>query len=148
MRIIILFLGTLFLNSCFHEFQKLNCYNHNFLYYLQVLELDLKFVTVWKIKFKYLKIGEMFLQAFGFFSCTSILMWRTFQIFFLANGMCFHNWNHPWPFKNENNIGDTFGVFLQVQMIWYKLLWGFKGRLEMFMKKTKSFFCFEMLKEG
>jgi hypothetical protein len=29
--------------------------------YLQILELDLKFVVVWKIKFKYLKIGEMFL---------------------------------------------------------------------------------------
>jgi hypothetical protein len=46
MRIIILFLGTLFLNSYLHELQKLNCYNHDFLYYLQVLELDLKFVTI------------------------------------------------------------------------------------------------------
>jgi hypothetical protein len=45
MRMIILFLGTLFLNSCLHEFQKLNCYNHVFLHYLQVLELDLRFVV-------------------------------------------------------------------------------------------------------
>jgi hypothetical protein len=67
MRIIILFLGTLFLNSCLHELQKLNCYNHVLLHYLQVLELDLKFVVVWKIKFKYLKVSEMFLQVFGFF---------------------------------------------------------------------------------
>jgi hypothetical protein len=45
---------------------------------LQVLELDLKFMVVWKIKFKYLKVGEMFLQVFGFFSSASILMWWTF----------------------------------------------------------------------
>jgi hypothetical protein len=38
-----------------------------FLSYLQVLELDLKFVVIWKIKVKYLKVGEMFLQVFGFF---------------------------------------------------------------------------------
>jgi hypothetical protein len=43
---------------------------------LQVLELDLKFVAVWKIKFKYLKVNEMFLQVFGFFQ--SILMLWTF----------------------------------------------------------------------
>jgi hypothetical protein len=46
MRIIIFLLGTLFLNSCLHGFQKLNGYNHVFLSYLQVLELDLKFVAV------------------------------------------------------------------------------------------------------
>jgi hypothetical protein len=74
--IITLFLGTLFLNSCLHEFQKLKInYNHVFLHYLQIFEFDLKFVTVSKIKFKYLKVGEIFLQVFGFFSCTIILMW-------------------------------------------------------------------------
>jgi len=45
MKVIVLFLGTLFPNLCLHELQKLNCYNHVFLHYLQVLELDLKFVT-------------------------------------------------------------------------------------------------------
>jgi hypothetical protein len=55
MGIIILFLGAWFLNSCFHELQKLNCYNRVYLHYLQVLELDLKFVTVWKLTFMYLK---------------------------------------------------------------------------------------------
>ncbi len=50
-----------------HELQKLNCYDHVFLHYLQVLELDLKFVVAWKIKFKYLKVGECFLQIFSFF---------------------------------------------------------------------------------
>jgi len=70
--------GKLFFNSCFHGLQKLNCYNHIFLSYLQVLELDLKFVAVWKIKFKYLKVGEMFLQVYIYFSSTSILMWWTF----------------------------------------------------------------------
>jgi hypothetical protein len=60
-------LGTLFLNSCLHGLQKLNYYNHVFLTYLQKFELDLKFVVVWKIKFKYLKVGEIFSQVFGFF---------------------------------------------------------------------------------
>jgi hypothetical protein len=55
MRIIILFLGRLFLNSCLHELQKLNYYNHDFLYYLQVLELDLKFVTKLKNKIQILE---------------------------------------------------------------------------------------------
>jgi hypothetical protein len=68
MWVIILFLGTLFFNSYLHELQKLNSYNHVLKNYLQVLELDLKFVAVWKIKFKYLKVNEMFLQVFGFFS--------------------------------------------------------------------------------
>jgi hypothetical protein len=46
MGITILFLGTLFFNSCLHEFQKINDYHHVFLKYLQVFELDLKFVTI------------------------------------------------------------------------------------------------------
>jgi hypothetical protein len=67
MGIIKKFEGTLFLNSCLHGLQKLNYYNHIFLSYLQVLELDLKFMAVRKTKFKYLKVSEMFLQIFGFF---------------------------------------------------------------------------------
>jgi hypothetical protein len=90
MGIIIFFLGTLFLKSCLHGLQKLNYYNYVCLSYLQVLELDLKFVAVWKVKFKYLKIGEMFLQVFGFISNTSILMWNS-NIMFLVNWVCFHN---------------------------------------------------------
>jgi hypothetical protein len=46
MGIILLLLGTLFFNSCLHELQKLNCYNHVFKKYLQVLELDLKFMAI------------------------------------------------------------------------------------------------------
>jgi hypothetical protein len=46
MGIILKKLGTLFLNSYLHGLQKLNCYNHVFKNYLQVLELDLKFVVV------------------------------------------------------------------------------------------------------
>jgi hypothetical protein len=52
MGIIKINLGTLFLNYYLYGIQKLNCYNHVFKNYLQVLELDLKFVVVWKIKFK------------------------------------------------------------------------------------------------
>ncbi len=46
MGIINYFLDTLFLNSCLHGFQKLNSYNHVFLSYLQIFELDLKFVAI------------------------------------------------------------------------------------------------------
>jgi len=79
----IYFLGTLFLNSCLHGLQKLNDSNHILKSYLQAFELDLKFMVVWKIKFKYLKVGEMFLQVFGFFfPSTSILMWWIFIYIF------------------------------------------------------------------
>jgi hypothetical protein len=74
MGIMILFLDTSFFNSCAHGLQKLNCYNHVFLKYLQLFELNLKFVTIWKIKVKYLKACEMFLQVFDIFSNTSILI--------------------------------------------------------------------------
>jgi hypothetical protein len=46
MGIIILFLGTLFFNYFLHELQKSNYYNHVILKYLQILELDLKFVAI------------------------------------------------------------------------------------------------------
>jgi hypothetical protein len=36
--IIMLFLGTLFINFYLHGLQKLNCYNHVFLSYLKILE--------------------------------------------------------------------------------------------------------------
>jgi hypothetical protein len=42
------------------------------------IKLDLNFFVVWKIKFKYLKVGEMFMQVFDFFQSTSILMWWAF----------------------------------------------------------------------
>jgi hypothetical protein len=64
---LIYFLGVLFLNSCLHGLQKLNFYNHVFKSYLQVLKLDLKFVVVRKIKFKYLKVNEIFLQVYILF---------------------------------------------------------------------------------
>jgi hypothetical protein len=67
MGIIILFLGTLLFNSCLRELQKLNCYNHVFFKYLQVFELNLKFLVVFLKRFKYLKISDMFLQIFGIF---------------------------------------------------------------------------------
>jgi hypothetical protein len=141
-------LGTLFFNSYLHGLQKLNCYNRVFKSYLQVLELDLKLVTDWKIKFKYLKLGEIFLKIFGFFSSTSIVCGKHSNIIFLVNGICFIAKLIPQPLKNDIIFGDTFGVLFQVQMIWHKLLWKARGMLEMPMKKTKSFVCFEMLKEG
>jgi hypothetical protein len=50
--------------------------------------------------------------------------------------------------KSDVIVGDTFGVFFQVHMVWHKLFWEAKRSLEMPMKKTKSFIWFEMLKEG
>jgi len=44
-------------------------------------------------------------------------------------------------------MGDTFGVFFQIQMILHKLLLKIRGRKNIPMKKNKSLICFEMLKE-
>jgi len=44
--------GILIINSCMHGFQKLNCYNHVFKNYLQVLELDIKICGSLKNKFQ------------------------------------------------------------------------------------------------
>jgi len=46
MGIIIYFLGTLYFDYFLHGLQTLNCCNHVFKNYFQVLELDLKFVVV------------------------------------------------------------------------------------------------------
>jgi hypothetical protein len=52
----------------------------------------------------------------------------------------------PNLLKNDVIVEDTFEVLFQVQMIWHKLFWKARGRLEMPMKKTKGFICFEMPK--
>ncbi len=139
-----IFLGTLFLNSCLHGLWKLNCYNHVFLSYFQVLELDLNFVVVLKIKFKYLKACEIFLQVFELF--LKHLNIDVVNIFWLMEFVSQLK-SSPTP-KNDIIFRDIFGVLFQIQMIWHKLIWKAKRMLEMLMKKTKSFFCFEMLKEG
>jgi hypothetical protein len=38
--------GTLFLIFCLYELQELNCYKHVFKNYLQVFEMQLKFVII------------------------------------------------------------------------------------------------------
>jgi hypothetical protein len=126
-----IFLGTLFFNFCLHGLQKLNCCNHVFLKYLQVLELDLKFAAIWKIKFKYLKVAEMFLQIFGFFfkhlniDFVNILIYLFWLMEFV-----FITKIIPNLLKNEFIIGDIFGVFFQIQMMSHKLFWEAKGRLD------------------
>jgi hypothetical protein len=50
--------------------------------------------------------------------------------------------------KSDIIVGDTFGVFFEIKMIWHKLFWEARRRLKMPMKKTKGFICFEMLEEG
>jgi hypothetical protein len=49
-------------------------------------------MAVWKIKFKYLKVGEMFLQVFGFF-IQAPQYWRGehFNIILLVNQKKIHN---------------------------------------------------------
>jgi hypothetical protein len=137
MGMIILFFVTLFKNFCLHEL--LNYYNHVFKKYLQVLELDLKFAAIWKIKFKYLKVGEMFLKVFGFSSSTSILMCEHSNLMLWLMEFVFITKIILNPLKNDVIIWDTFGVFYEVQMIWHKLIWKARRRLEMPMKKTKCF---------
>ncbi len=65
---------------------KANCYNHVFLHYLQVLELDLKFVAIWKIKLKYpqpLKTDEIVENTFGVL-CQVQMIWH--KLFWEAEG--------------------------------------------------------------
>jgi hypothetical protein len=83
--------NNLFFYFCLHRLQKLNWCNHGFFNYLQVFELDLKFVVVWKIKFKYLKVNEMFLQVFGFLQALQYWCGEHSNVYFLVNQVCFHN---------------------------------------------------------
>ncbi len=57
-------MGTSFLDSCLHGLPKVNSYNHVFLNYLQVFELDLKFVVVLKSK---VQVFESKLNIFASF---------------------------------------------------------------------------------
>ncbi len=83
---------------------------------MQVFELQLKFVVIWNIRFKYLKIGEMFLQdkLFGILKKT-FQYWcgEHFNIYFLVNGIFFHNENHPQLLKNDVIIGNFFKYFFK-----------------------------------
>jgi hypothetical protein len=54
--------------------------------------MDLKFVAIWKIKFKYLKIGAIFLQVFDFsFNLHLNIDVVNNLIYILVNEVCFHN---------------------------------------------------------
>jgi len=125
MEVIILFLGILFLNFCLHGLQKLNCCNHVFLNYLQPFELDLKFVALWIIKFKYLKVGELFSQVFGcFFMHLNIDVVNILILVFWSMEFVFIIKIIPNDVivKNDVIVGDIFGVLFQIQMIWHKIL--------------------------
>jgi len=53
--------------------------------------MDLKFVTIWKIKFKYFLVGGIFLQVFGFFfQALQYQCDEHFNIIFFVNGIFFH----------------------------------------------------------
>jgi hypothetical protein len=144
MGIIIFFL--VYFNSCLHELQKLNCYNHVFLIYFQLLELDLKFVEISGKKLKYLKVGVIFLQMYIyiFFKHFNIDVVNILILFFWLVDIFFITKIIPNHWKNDLIVG----VFSQIQMIWHKLLWEAKGRLGMPMKKNPIFNFFEMLEEG
>jgi len=63
-----------------------------------------------------LKVGEMLLQVFGFFSNTSILMWLTYIYIWLTE-FVFVTKIIPNPKKMGDTFGDIFGILFQVQII-------------------------------
>jgi len=132
MGIIYIFWVHYFHNSCLHGIQKLNCYNHVFKNYLQVLELDLNFVVIQVLESKW----NIFTSIWFFFQAPQYWCGEHLNTNFWGNEICFHSSNHPQPLKNDIIFGDTFEVFFQVQMIWHKLLWKTRGRLKMPMKKN------------
>jgi hypothetical protein len=77
--------------------------------------LDLKIYGNLKIKFKYLKVGEMFLQVFGFFfkhlniDVVNILIWLM-EFVFITKII-------PNPLKSNIIVEDIFEVVFEVQMI-------------------------------
>ncbi len=78
--------------------------------------MDLKIYGNLKIKFKYLKVGEMFLQVFGFFfkhlniDVVNILIWLM-EFVFITKII-------PNPLKSNIIVEDIFEVVFEVQMIW------------------------------
>ncbi len=141
--------GILILNSCLHGFQKLNCYNHVFKNYLQVFELDQKFVTIWKIKLKYLKTSEIFLWVFFFFFFLKHLNIDVVNIlvFFLVSGMCFIAYIIPNLKKWHNFWRYFWGIFSSPNDMTQIVSKSLKDTRDACGKK-KSFVCFEMLEEG
>jgi hypothetical protein len=115
--IIIIFLGVLFLNFCLHELQKLNFYNHGFLHYLQVLELDLEFVVAWKMKFKYLKVCEIFWKYLAFFPTPQYWCGELSNISFLVNEFFFIIKIIPNLWKMTKLLGILLGYFFKSK--WY-----------------------------
>jgi hypothetical protein len=77
--------------------------------------LDLKIYGNLKIKFKYLKVGEMFLQVFGFsfkhlnIDVVNILIWLM-EFVFITKII-------PNPLKSNIIVEDIFEVVFEVQMI-------------------------------
>ncbi len=134
-------MGTFIINSCLHKLQKLYCYNHIFLHYLQVLELDLKFVTIWKIKIKHLKVCEMFLQVYGFFFMQLTIDMVNIPIYILwLIKFVFITKMIPNSWKITKLLGTLLGYFFKSK--WYdtNCLEKLKGRLKMFIKKLKVSF--------
>jgi len=64
-----------------------------------------------------LKVGEIFLQIFGFFQAPQYSGDEHSHIICFVNGIFFDNLNHPQPLKNDVIVGDTFGIHFKVQMI-------------------------------
>jgi hypothetical protein len=93
MKIIVIFFGTLFLNSCLHELQKLNCYNHVSLHYLQVLELiEPKICGNLKNKVQVLENRwKVFANIWFCFHAPQYWCGEHSNLMFLVNEVCFHN---------------------------------------------------------
>ncbi len=144
------FLGTFFLNYCWHYSKKLNLYNCVFPMHLQVLELDLWFLTIWKINSKSIKVINIVCNFYFYFPAFNIDV-ANIYIYIICEWNFFHIEIHSQPSKINIIFGDAFGVLFQVQMIIFctivfeKLT---RGRLKVLMRKSRSSIWFEMLKEG
>jgi hypothetical protein len=114
-----------------HELQKINCYTHVFLHYLQVLELVGLGCGSLKNKVQVLESRwNVFASIWVFFMHFDIDMVNIPILFFWLTIFFFITKIIPQPLKNDKIIGEyTFGVLFQVQMVWHKLLWEARRRL-------------------
>jgi hypothetical protein len=84
-------LGTLFLNSCLHELQKLNCYNHVFLKVFSSIGIEPKICSSF---FKSLGLKNkwyVFANIWFFLQAPQYWCGEHSNTIFLINGDFFHN---------------------------------------------------------
>jgi hypothetical protein len=91
---------------------------------------------------------KCFCSIWFFFRHFNIDAMNILIIFFWLMEFVFITKIIPNPLKSDVIVGDTFGVFFQLQMTWHKLFWKVKGMLKMPMKENINFICFEMINDA